>query len=86
MLHTHRQTNPLTLAFIITVKNTLYNQYFYDYEFNVQVSASYNLCSTAGFILKSKAVRVELSERKPLSLINIELDTRDNKCDDSGPR
>ena len=50
------------------------------------MSASYNLCSTAGFILKSKVVAIELIERKPLSLINIELDTLTNKCDDSGPR
>ena len=51
-----------------------------------QVSASYDLCSTAGFVLESEAVRVSLSEEGPLDLVNIELVSVNNKCADTGPR
>ena len=53
----------------------------------VQVSASIDLCSTAGFILESEAVEVSLSEGRPLELVNIELVTSvTHKCGDRGPR
>ena len=51
------------------------------------MSASHDLCSTAGFVLESEAVEVSLSEGKALALVNIELVSRvKNKCDHSGPR
>ena len=51
-----------------------------------QVSASLDLCSTAGLILESEEVKVILSEGRPLELVNMELVTETNKCDVSGPR
>ena len=56
------------------------------FELFVQVSGSFDLCSTAGFVLESEAVEVSLSEVRPLELVNIELVTVTNKCDDTGPR
>ena len=50
------------------------------------MSGSYDLCSTAGFVLKSEEVEVILSEGEPLALVNIELITATNKCGESGPR
>ena len=52
------------------------------------MSASHDLCSTAGFVLESEALEVNLSEGKPLTLVNIELISREkNKCEHiSGPR
>ena len=52
----------------------------------VQVSASIDLCSTAGFVLESEAMEVSLSEGGPLEQVNIELVNVTNKCDDTGPR
>ena len=52
-----------------------------------QVSASLDLCSTEGLILESEAVKVILSEERPLELVNMELVTSVTlKCDVSGPR
>ena len=52
-----------------------------------QVSASLDLCSTEGFILESKAVKVSLGEGRPLELVNMELVTSVTlKCDVRGPR
>ena len=51
------------------------------------MSASHDLCSTAGFVLESEEVEVNLSEGKPLALVNIELASREkNKCEHNGPR
>ena len=52
------------------------------------MSASHDLCSTAGFVLESEAVEVNLSDVKPLTLVNIELVSRKkDKCEhSSGPR
>ena len=51
------------------------------------MSASHDLCSTAGFVLESEAVEVNLSDVKPLTLVNIELVSREkNKCGHNGPR
>ena len=50
------------------------------------MSGSFDLCSTAGFVLESEAMEVILSEGRPLELVNIELVNVTNKCDDTGPR
>ena len=50
------------------------------------MSGSYDLCSTAGFVLESEAVEVILSEGEPLALVNIELVSATTRCEDSGPR
>ena len=50
------------------------------------MSGSFDLCSTAGFVLESEAMEVSLSEGRPLELVNIELVNVTNKCDDTGPR
>ena len=52
----------------------------------VKVSGSYDLCSTAGFVLESEAVEVILSAGEPLALFNIELVSATTRCEDSGPR
>ena len=50
------------------------------------MSGSFDLCSTAGFVLESEAMEVSLSEGGPLEQVNIELVNVTNKCDDTGPR
>mgnify|MGYP007015802398 CR=1 FL=1 len=51
------------------------------------MSGSFDLCSTAGFVLESEAMEVSLSEGRPLEQVNIELVTSvTHKCGDRGPR